>query len=55
VQRAFYEYGIRFADRRVTVQVADADKLSQEDYQRAVEAGAAAAPAPVASSSAAGA
>jgi len=55
VQRAFYEHGIRFADRRVTVQVADADKLSQEDYQRAVEAGAAAAPAPVASSSAAGA
>ena len=55
VQRAFYEHGIRFADRRVTVQVADADKLSQEDQERAVEAGAAAATAPTAPSSAAGA
>jgi small-conductance mechanosensitive channel len=54
VQRAFYDHGIRFADRRVTVQVADADRLSQEEYERAVEAGAAAVPAPVASSSAAG-
>ncbi len=42
VQRAFAEHGIRFADRRVTVQVADADALSPEEQARAIEAGASA-------------
>jgi small-conductance mechanosensitive channel len=41
VQRAFAEAGIRFADRRVTVQVANAETLSDEQRRKAVEAAAA--------------
>ena len=40
VQRAFAEAGIRFADRRVTVQIADDDDHSPEDRRKALEAGA---------------
>jgi small-conductance mechanosensitive channel len=40
VQRAFAEAGIRFADRRVTVQIADGDDHGPEDRRKAVEAGA---------------
>jgi small-conductance mechanosensitive channel len=43
VQRAFAAAGIRFADRRVTVQVADSNTLTPEERRQAVEAGAASA------------
>ncbi|MEO1091447.1 MAG: mechanosensitive ion channel domain-containing protein [Pseudomonadota bacterium] len=53
VQAAFAENGIKFADRRVTVQVADAGSLTPEEQARVVQAGAsvaqAAPPLPAAS------
>ncbi len=43
VQRAFAEAGIRFADRRVTVQIADDDDHHSDDRRKAIEAAAAGA------------
>ncbi len=43
VQRAFAEAGIRFADRRVTVQIAENEPLTPNERRRAIEAGAASA------------
>lgn len=43
VQRAFAEAGIRFADRRVTVQVAESETMTPDERRQVVEAGAAGA------------
>ncbi len=42
VQRAFAAAGIRFADRRVTVQVADSEGMTAEERQRVAQAAASA-------------
>lgn len=42
VQRAFAAAGIRFADRRVTVQVADSEGMTTEERQRVAQAAASA-------------
>jgi small-conductance mechanosensitive channel len=48
VQRAFAAAGIRFADRRVTVQVADSEGMTTEERQRVAQAAASALQPPAA-------
>ncbi len=54
VQRAFAEAGIRFADRRVTVQVADGEGLTAPERDRIAKAAASALPPPAAAAPADG-
>ncbi len=48
VQRAFAAAGIRFADRRVTVQVADSEGMTADERQRVAQAAASALQPPAA-------